>query len=114
MGHASLKPAFVSSLKAGAGLGPRFSLDEEEAIVQTTFVTSTTEHHVDHHQPDKDGVRHPVNDDDHVAFIPVKTSEGAHFEIDGSCFPLREGEVVQFNVQWSSSASYCAEEWWIC
>ena len=97
MGLASLKPALVSYIKAKSGLGPFFGGMGDEAIVQTTFVTSTTEHHVDHHQPDRDGVRHPVNDNDHVAFIPIKASEGAYFDIEDSCIPLHEGRAVRFN-----------------
>ncbi|KAL9189948.1 hypothetical protein ACHAXT_009623 [Thalassiosira profunda] len=99
IGLAALKPAFVTSLKASAGVVP-FSLHENEgaagAVVQTTFVTSTTSRHVDRLPPNEDGVRLPVPEGDLVTLVPLETNDDAHFDVENTCFSIKKGQFIHF------------------
>merc|ERR1712014_323568 len=35
--------------------------------------------------------------DSRVAFLPLETNPNAHFEIEDTCLPIKEGDMVVFN-----------------
>ena len=107
-GQVLLRPAFIQSIKINAGLNP-FSANRglrngdrthDDVMVQTTYLTSTSERHEDGMIDEISGCKLPVHafgGGNQVGFIPVNTNKDAHLDVDDSCFPIEEGKLVKFD-----------------
>jgi len=100
VGRAILNPVFVQKIKADAGLNPFVvEADDDHPNVQTTYLSSTSDEHVDcvmeMFKKDKDWRK-----DQRVitaGFIPLRTNKDAYFDIDETCYSIEEGSLVTFN-----------------
>ena len=101
-GQAALKPAFISLLNGASGNPFSFHDNKmkgagEGAVIQTTFLTATSDRHVDHLPADESGVRRPVPKGERVAFLPLETNDDAYFDVEDICVPIEEGNLIQFD-----------------
>ena len=102
-GRMIMKPAFRQRIRMESGLSP-FNPQEDlggDVEVQTTFLVSTTNRHVDYLAPDENQNRHRscVPCGDTVGFIPLNTNKDAHLDVEETCVPIVKDKLVLFKAQ---------------